>query len=726
MADSMLPAHSLKSMEDAELGNDAYQYDQLHKQMTRLFKLELNGVDELLSGILMSLHFTEDIRDTFKGSLDDHHEEVMRHYSGGTGYYALSYAWGSDMDSYPLHLSTISNNLGEDGKPIVMGQGVLHIRGNLYAFLQEMRRQQRSSFIWIDAICIDQTSDNEKNICLPLMRDIYEHAERVYVWLGDASSMERTALAHMPRITQTLRRAMGDGHDLDPALPDTFTTINLPVPSHEIWIALRCLMTRKWWSRLWALQEAVVANEVGEPRMPVLDVLCGKSSTPWLTFDAFALAITAAQIKDWIVTGDWGLTVHEPHGFDSIAEVRTCRESFNMHGFGISLRALLLATRKRQATVPADMVLGMLAMLDRHTIRKLDLNVSQPTTVVFIKFAKHYIRNEPKEILLNHLATKDRLPGLPSWCPNFVSPEETVPLGTRWFGHFEASSAHSAQMFHAGFEKHGRWKRPKSFWYYPMNFTNAFRFRHPHDDVFDTNNPRQIALVPDTDFIRLSGMHIDTVAAVVDCNPAAGSAKFLAFNSLLQTHAWEAECLALAKKYLPEGSEGFDIYARTLVGNRVTMDPGYDEPIVFDRDGELDFISRYMAFKKFMQVVVELGEIIPPEGNLDRAALRYAKVLERTTCRRRFFATEGGRIGLGPSDAEVGDEVVVVFYCPTPYLLRGGGMGGAGGREHEKGSNQEEGRSRIVGEAYVHGLMYSEALRMFEKGEVREAQWVIE
>ena len=110
-----------------------------------------------------------------------------------------------------------------------------------------------------------------------------------------------------------------------------------------------------------------------------------------------------------------------------------------------------------------------------------------------------------------------------------------------------------------------------------------------------------------------------------------------------------------------------------------------------------------------MQATFDAGESIAEEGNLAPEVVHYAKVLERITRRRRFFATRNGRIGLGPSDARVGDRLVVVFYCPTPYLLRVGKT-----------------TSRMVGEAYVHGLMYGEALDMFDAGQVEERKWIVE
>jgi hypothetical protein len=111
--------------------------------------------------------------------------------------------------------------------------------------------------------------------------------------------------------------------------------------------------------------------------------------------------------------------------------------------------------------------------------------------------------------------------------------------------------------------------------------------------------------------------------------------------------------------------------------------------VVFDRHGAVDFAAAYLGLRRFVQATLDASESLAEDGNLAPDAMRCARVLERVARRRRFFATRGSRIGLGPRDALVGDRVAVVLFCPTVYLLRQGGRAW-----------------RVVGEAYMHGLMY--------------------
>jgi hypothetical protein len=132
--------------------------------------------------------------------------------------------------------------------------------------------------------------------------------------------------------------------------------------------------------------------------------------------------------------------------------------------------------------------------------------------------------------------------------------------------------------------------------------------------------------------------------------------------------------------------------------------------IFFYRENRIDFAEGYLRFKEYIEAASiakdELPEQLPP---LCSAAKRFADCLGSMSRRRRFFSTKSGRIGLGPSDTRIGDTLVAIFYCPTPYLLWQG--------DHNW---------HFVGETYLHDLMYGEALEMFDNGKVQETKCIIE
>jgi SAM-dependent MidA family methyltransferase len=59
---------------------------------------------------------------------------------------------------------------------------------NLEAALKAIRNEEHSRLLWIDALCIDQSSKKKRNQQILLMADIYRKASCVLIWLGLADS----------------------------------------------------------------------------------------------------------------------------------------------------------------------------------------------------------------------------------------------------------------------------------------------------------------------------------------------------------------------------------------------------------------------------------------------------------------------------------------------------------------------------------------------------------
>jgi hypothetical protein len=83
-------------------------------------------------------------------------------------YEAISYVWGR-----PDFIEQIS-----------CGDEVISITKSCSHVLHHLRARKRSRHLWIDACCIDQNSDQERNHQVGLMGDIYSNARRTLVWLG--------------------------------------------------------------------------------------------------------------------------------------------------------------------------------------------------------------------------------------------------------------------------------------------------------------------------------------------------------------------------------------------------------------------------------------------------------------------------------------------------------------------------------------------------------------
>ena len=83
-------------------------------------------------------------------------------------YRALSHMWGTKKDERWIQMKGHHTT----------------IRSNLYHFLRVYAEDYQGQRIWIDQLCIDQTSTQERNHQVQLMSNIYRQASDVLVWLG--------------------------------------------------------------------------------------------------------------------------------------------------------------------------------------------------------------------------------------------------------------------------------------------------------------------------------------------------------------------------------------------------------------------------------------------------------------------------------------------------------------------------------------------------------------
>lgn len=87
-------------------------------------------------------------------------------------YQCLSYCWGNPTRQHAVVINGEGFSVGE----------------NLFGFLQEVHNNNaqidRESVFWIDALCINQSSVQERGHQVQRMGHIYSEAQRVLIWLG--------------------------------------------------------------------------------------------------------------------------------------------------------------------------------------------------------------------------------------------------------------------------------------------------------------------------------------------------------------------------------------------------------------------------------------------------------------------------------------------------------------------------------------------------------------
>jgi hypothetical protein len=128
-------------------------------------------------------------------------------------------------------------------------------------------------FVRIDPVCINQSSDDEKNHQVRMMAQIYTYAERTYAWLGragDSSDIVMDSITYL--IDHSVRQREFDVSVLDEFLEKQNWTVD------GYYHALKCFLNLDYWNRLWIVQEYSLSQEPS--------ILCGKR---WLPSSCCAL-----------------------------------------------------------------------------------------------------------------------------------------------------------------------------------------------------------------------------------------------------------------------------------------------------------------------------------------------------------------------------------------------------------------------------------------------------
>ncbi|KAL5315747.1 hypothetical protein ACEPPN_016617 [Leptodophora sp. 'Broadleaf-Isolate-01'] len=178
----------------------------------------------------------------------------LSHIYDARGYTALSYTWGSP----------------EKPCTIVIDNQKFNITKNLEDAMRNLRRKTDSEAaprLWIDSLCIDQSSDQERSHQVQQMCSIYQTAHSTVIYLGPATRNSKACFA-AARDTERfekdpLRKIMVHNYPFGNDQPDYSYAHDLTSD----------ILSRSWFTRSWTFQELVVSKRPW--------VCCGSTSIPW-------------------------------------------------------------------------------------------------------------------------------------------------------------------------------------------------------------------------------------------------------------------------------------------------------------------------------------------------------------------------------------------------------------------------------------------------------------
>ncbi len=248
-------------------------------------------------------------------------------------YDALSYVWGPpDLDA-----------------PLICDGQHCRITKNLHQALRRFRKPSKRLYIWVDAICINQNDAAERSEQVQLMKQIYEQAEQVCIWLGDEDEETHLVL----RLLEAHRKKA------DQPWFHVRTEFGADAPE---WAAMIRWLNRPWFWRVWTIQEARVA----------------KFAVVYFGPHSIDLAIVDSVLSLHISRDDnHDLAGHLDEAF-RLPGLSVRLNKSNTFNYNCSLLDLLLMSRRHQATDLRDKVYGLLGLVQDMSEQDLQNPLIRP------------------------------------------------------------------------------------------------------------------------------------------------------------------------------------------------------------------------------------------------------------------------------------------------------------------------------------------------------------
>ncbi|KAK1461604.1 heterokaryon incompatibility protein [Colletotrichum melonis] len=539
---------------------------------------------------------------------------------------ALSYVWGDPSERRQIDCS---------------GQ-LVSITQNLHDALQHLRHPDRELLIWADALCINQEDMDERADQVQLMRDIYSRAERVVVWLGLdnegrapratslietihqacedhalAKNIDLVTMAHFTPATQALEGLAGISIENVAAAG---MRLSKPELKAEDWETLGWLLSRPWFTRVWCVQEIVLARSSR--------VYVGSVSLDWVK-----LGVTAAWLSEQHLANDYDVPAEiENMPFDNahaMFDTSDIPES--------TFLEILIAFRDHHATNLRDKVYGLLGLMrpkDLELFPSVDYRksvaevyadvvitaVTDSKTLASLCYVQHGVEYKQTDV--------------PSWVP-------------RWDVSGDVSSILDSRSLTA-------WKEGD---------------KHGLPELTDFN--------PSSDGkLAVAGVRFDTIAWITRALDVQDFKERSTGSEVSPHPMLDLWHLASSNMSYPQSQSEDSLMAVLMMALTLTagVTVGYER--VEELESSDDREQFHADYLKYVHSLLEVSglesstfeplNIALSDGN----ASRFRVAASRACDQRCVFETAKGFYGLAPACAREGDVVVMLYGGPIPFVLR--------------------------------------------------------
>jgi hypothetical protein len=191
-----------------------------------------------------------------------------------------------------------------------------NVRENLYNGLLCTRKRFHSQLFWIDALSINQNDVLERNHQVAMMSRIYSQAEKVLVWIAP------------------------------PSVVGTWIVNFKLFPSENIFDNVEAVLYDPYWSRLWILQEIILATRI--------KILCGDDLLPWEYLENFLKTIEETPKNDGLLTSPGFATIDRRRRWLNLPQAYKSFENL-LRQWG--------SIEEAQCADPRDRIFGLLGII---------------------------------------------------------------------------------------------------------------------------------------------------------------------------------------------------------------------------------------------------------------------------------------------------------------------------------------------------------------------------
>ncbi|KAF4497616.1 hypothetical protein FAGAP_6192 [Fusarium agapanthi] len=344
---------------EAQRERNPYVYSDLPEgSCIRLLELSRGNRLEILSGGLFEVRWEQ---------------ETCPPYS------ALSYTWADEDGN-----TSLSNLIFLDE-----GQQVLRITRNCDRALRSLRHKTKSKLLWVDSICINQSSPSERSHQVGLMKKIYSKATTVHSYVGETvCGDDLTGTETMTFLNDLQVNGISD-------MLSAGKTSNT--------LILNKFFARSYFARLWVVQELLLAQSI--------TLHCGEVSLKVTNESISQLYEHGVKVPSWVLFAG--------------------KDRSNAEQAPLDLRDLLAATSVCRVTDLRDKIFGLLGLISNAQASELSPDYELMVREVYVGVAAYLIQKSHRCDLIQHANpywVTEWLGKDPQFCINDYGIPSWVPL----------------------------------------------------------------------------------------------------------------------------------------------------------------------------------------------------------------------------------------------------------------------------------------------------------